>query len=515
MLSRRQFLSLAGESAVSLALAGCASSSLLKKDVFPDFGDAGRPYLGLATSLISEHNYEAQVEGNIPAQLRGTFYRIGPGIFDRNGLRKRNLLDGDGMVQAFRFHDNGVHYRNRFVQTEKFISEQAAGKYIYPSWSTQAPGGFWGNFLGAGRIKSQAGITIYLWQGRLYAFDECALPYELNPDSLETMGVSTLGLPAEMTIYAAHAKIDPHTGEWLHFGIRYGPSPKLEVTIFERNGALKMHRSLPLQRNIYLHDWFVSGQHLIFSLHPVEIEFWGFLFGLRSMAESLHWKPQKGNLIMVLDRQGDEPPLILERPACYMWHSFNAYEKGDEIVADFIGYQNPDHFVGPNPVISAVMTGQRGEYEYPGEVRRYLINPRSKTIREEFLYSGSCEWPRINEAHRCREYRYGYVAKTAPGEFFWSQISRIDMQSGGTETFDFGAGLFCSEPVFIPVPGYIYQPVNHFEPGFVLTEVYSGKTRKSFLAVFKADQLSSGPVATINLNHHAPFSYHGWWSPAN
>jgi all-trans-8'-apo-beta-carotenal 15,15'-oxygenase len=62
MLSRRQFLGLAGGATVSLALPGCAVSPPVRKDIFPEFGDAARPYLGLATSLREEYNYEARVE---------------------------------------------------------------------------------------------------------------------------------------------------------------------------------------------------------------------------------------------------------------------------------------------------------------------------------------------------------------------------------------------------------------------------------------------------------------------
>ena len=513
MLSRRQLLLLAGEAAASLALSGCASSPPLRKDVFQDFGDAARPYLGLATSLREEHSYEARMEGRIPAQLRGTLYRNGPGLFDRGGLRKRNLLDGDGMLQSFRFHDSGVHYQNRFVRTRKYLEEEAAGRFIYPSWSTQAPGGFWANFMGTGKLTDQAGITVFPWQGRLYAFDECALPYELDPDSLETFGVSRLGLPDGFTIYAAHAKTDPRSGDWLHFGVLYGPSPKLHVTVFERRGALKLHRVLPMPRNVYMHDWFVSERHLVFVFHPVEIAFWSVFLGRKSLVDALTWKPKLGNLIMVLDRNSDTAPLLLESSARFMWHSCNAYEKGAEVVADFIGYQNPDHFVGADPVASAVMAGRRGEYAYPGTVQRYLIDPAARKIREEMLGGGSYEWPRVNELHRCRDYRFAYMVKTRPGDFFWTVVCRMDMRTGRTESYDFGAGCYLTEPVFVELPGgRTYRPDDPSEQGFLLTEAYDSATRRSFLAVLQTANLAAGPVALVHLEHHAPFSYHGWWS---
>lgn len=512
MLSRRQFLRLAGGAATTLALPGCAVSPPFRKDVFPEFGDPARPYLGLATSLREEHDYEARVEGEVPAGLRGTLYRNGPGLFDRGGLRKRALFDGDGLVQAFYFHDGGVRYRNRFVRTPKYLEEEGAGRFIYPSWSTQAPGGLWANFFGAGNVRNQAGVTVYLRNGRLYAFDETWLPFELDPDTLATVGEAAFGLPPEFTIYSAHSKMDARTGEWLHFGVRYGPRPELHFTTFARDGGLKFHRSFPLPRYVYMHDWFVSDRHLILSLHPTVIHFRDFLLGRRSLLESIRWEPARGNLLMLLEREGNGAPLFLETPACYMWHSVNAFEAGGEIRADFVGYPNPDHFLGRNPFVSAVMTGSQGEFSGPGELRRYTIDPARRTVRQETLDPGSYEWPRVNELHRCHAYRICYLAKTHAGEFFWSIITRVDMESGRTTSYDFGAGVYCSEPVFVPLPGRPYRPDDLDEPGWLLTEVYDSRTRMSHLAVLRANALADGPVAAVHLRHHVPFSFHGWWS---
>lgn len=514
MIRRRDFLHLAGGALLSLAMPGCAASPPLRRDSLTDFGSPDRPWLGLATSLREEHIYEARLEGRLPEGLRGTLYRNGPGLFDRDGLRKRTLLDGDGMVQSFRFHGEGVQYRNRFVRTPKYVEETATGAFIYPTWSTQAPGGLVANFWPGDRLLSQAGISVYTWNGRLYAFDESNLPFELDPVTLETVGQSRLGLAEGFTIYSAHPKLDPHNGEWLHFGVRYGPNPALHFTIFSPDGKLKLHRAIPMPRYAYLHDWFVSERHLIVSLHPVEIKFWGFLFGLRSIADSLRWKPEKGNLLVVLPRDGSGEPVFITTEARFMWHSVNAFEVGGEIIADFVGYSNPDHFVGPDPVISAVMAGRPGNFAFPGELRRYRINPTSRTAREELLDRGSYEWPRINEQHRCSCYRFAYLGKTRPGEFFWSHLVSVDMESGRTTSCDFGAGNYCSEPVFVPRPGAIYAPESAQEPGWILSLVYDSRTRKSFLAVMDAEHLADGPLARVHLRHHAPFSYHGWWQPA-
>jgi all-trans-8'-apo-beta-carotenal 15,15'-oxygenase len=197
--------------------------------------------------------------------------------------------------------------------------------------------------------------------------------------------------------------------------------------------------------------------------------------------------------------------------ACFMWHSLNAHESSGELVADFVGYANPDHLIGADPPVIAVMTGRRGINKYPGELRRYRIDLGGKTIRQEILDRSNYEWPRINERHRGSRYRYGYLAKCRPGEFFWSIVTRVDMQWGKVESYEFGPGIYCSEAVFVPLPAYHYLPDSLEEPGWLLTECYNGRTKRSFLAILRAERLADGPVALVHLSHHVPFSFHGFW----
>jgi len=194
MQSRRHFLRVLGAAGSGMLLSGCAVSPALRRRALPSLEGDDPAYLGLGRSLLSEHDYGARIEGTLPADLRGTLYRNGPGLFDRAGLRKRCIMDGDGMVQAFAFGEQGVRFRNRFVRTRKFREEEAAGRFLYPSWSTQAPGGLWANAFEADAIQSQASITVYHRNGALLAFDDTGQPWELDPETLETRGETRLGL---------------------------------------------------------------------------------------------------------------------------------------------------------------------------------------------------------------------------------------------------------------------------------------------------------------------------------
>jgi all-trans-8'-apo-beta-carotenal 15,15'-oxygenase len=95
----------------------------------------------LGRSEIGGRDYQPAVEGDLPAGLTGSLYRNGPGLFERGGVRKPHLLDGDGLVQRLSFADGGVRYQNAFVRTERFGQEQHAGRYLRSSWSLRKPGG--------------------------------------------------------------------------------------------------------------------------------------------------------------------------------------------------------------------------------------------------------------------------------------------------------------------------------------------------------------------------------------
>jgi all-trans-8'-apo-beta-carotenal 15,15'-oxygenase len=196
----------------------------------------------------------------------------------------------------------------------------------------------------------------------------------------------------------------------------------------------------------------------------------------------------------------------LTTEAAFMWHSVNAFEQEGELTADFVGYADPDHLVGSQAAANAVMSGGKGVIHSPGKLWRYRIDPGQRKVAREQLADGNFEWPRIDERRRCQSYRFVFLCAAADGEFFWSAVERIDLQTGRSTRYDFGAGCYCSEPVFVPRSSAAAEG-----SGWMLSEVYDSRTRKSFLAMLDSERLDDGPLARVMLGHHVPFSYHGWW----
>lgn len=210
-LSRRQFLRITGEAAAPLMAPGCATSPPLKTEVFAQSG-VTRPCLGLATSLGEEHGSRAGVTGAVSKQLRGTLYRNGQG----------SLVGADCARESFRME---TEWYRPFGSTPGGRSTGTGSCAPARGWPSRLPAGSptlggeprrraaSGPTSRGTAVTGQAGITVFPWRGMPYAFDECALPCELDPGTLETTGISRLGLPEGFTIYAAHAKRDPRNGD--------------------------------------------------------------------------------------------------------------------------------------------------------------------------------------------------------------------------------------------------------------------------------------------------------------
>ena len=119
------------------------------------------------------------VHGEVPADLEGVFYRNGPEPLYPPREGEYHWFDGDGMVYAFHIAGGRVALRNRWVRTEKFELERAAGKRLF---------GLLGNPMTAdpsvqGKRYNTANTNVLLHGGKLLALMEGAPAVALGPRS--------------------------------------------------------------------------------------------------------------------------------------------------------------------------------------------------------------------------------------------------------------------------------------------------------------------------------------------
>jgi all-trans-8'-apo-beta-carotenal 15,15'-oxygenase len=458
----------------------------------------------LATSEEGGRDYAPEVEGTLPADLAGVLYRNGPGLFERGGYRKQHLLDGDGLVQRLSIRNGKAHYRNAFVQTPRFKAEAAAGRYKYASWTTRRPGGMLSNLMG-GDIESQAGVTVYPVHGKVAARDESGHTFFVDPRTLATTGQQKV---SDMSGgYKAHAKLDPDTNEWILAGQGFGPSMSLKVTIYRPTLEKVSEFSFDAPRQVYIHDFMATKSHILFVLHPCNFSPFGFLAGMKSFSDSLTFNGDDGTILAVVSKDGGTPRYF-DVPGSFMWHALNAHEDNGEIIADIVAYDEPDHFIGEAPLFKTLMTGETGNAAFPGTIRRYVMSLETGQAREEILDAGNHEFPMTDPRVQLGKHRVGYFATGGVGGIN-SGIKRMDMQTGATQVFDFGAeNVQAGEPVFAPRD----ETSGTIDDGWLIAQCLDAQTKRSFFAVFDAQKVEDGPLARIWLTHHMPISFHGGWT---
>ena len=122
---------------------------------------------------------ELGVAGDLPSELEGTLYRIGPARFDVYGERYRHWFDGDGMVHALRLSGGKAEYRNRFVATDKKREEDAAQRRLYPGFGTRPAGGPIARLRNL-MPKSAANTNVVFHAGKLLALWEAGRPWRVE-----------------------------------------------------------------------------------------------------------------------------------------------------------------------------------------------------------------------------------------------------------------------------------------------------------------------------------------------
>ena len=84
-----------------------------------------------APSRIEVDIADLEVEGAIPPGIDGAFYRVGADHQFPPRFLNDVPFNGDGMVTMFRFKDGRVSLKSRYVRTDRWKAENAAGRALF------------------------------------------------------------------------------------------------------------------------------------------------------------------------------------------------------------------------------------------------------------------------------------------------------------------------------------------------------------------------------------------------
>jgi all-trans-8'-apo-beta-carotenal 15,15'-oxygenase len=460
-------------------------------------GNASPDWHGIFDSLTDEHDYTVdQIDGRLPAELRGTLYRNGPGINEVGGRPFAHLFDGHGMISQFALDGSSVRYRNRFVRTRKYLAERDAGRPAARGFGEEGAG-LLRNLFSLPRDANAANTSVTLHGENLLALWEGGRPWALDPDTLATRGEYDFeGELKALHAFSAHPKYDPRTGEMFNFGAEYFPRPRLRCYRVEPAGRLHKLGTVPMPVPVMNHDFALTERHMVFVLDPILIRVGTIIRG-GSIDRALHWDASKPTCVVLVPRDGGKPRTIETEPF-FHFHVNNAFEDRGDTVVDLVRYD--DYSIGEN----SLREFRSGGFDEPAALWRLRVKPSGEVERHE-LCSWQCEFPQHDWRRTTLGYRYAYLAgRPEPGGGPVSSVIKVDHETGRSLAHVFGEADVAGEPIFVP-----HSADAGEDEGWLLSVVYSAAEHRSRLVVLDARDPEAEPVAVAHLRHHVPLGFHG------
>ena len=202
--------------------------------------------------------FDCEVEGRIPSDLNGSFYRLQCDFAYRPPDNEwMSGFNGDGHVSLFRFSGGHVDYRGKYVKTERLMAERAARRRlfgVYRNALTDDPSV-------AGMNRGAANTHIYWHGGKMMVLKEDSHPYLIDPHTLDTLGPWDFGGKLTSASFASHPKVDPLTGVMIAYAYQAKGDLTDDIAVYTIDPAGRVVREVWLKSPYIgiVHDIAITG----------------------------------------------------------------------------------------------------------------------------------------------------------------------------------------------------------------------------------------------------------------
>jgi carotenoid cleavage dioxygenase-like enzyme len=274
--------------------------------------------------------YDCEVWGEIPSDLEGTFFRMQCDFEYRPPQNEWPTgFNGDGHISRFRFKDGSVDYKGRYIKTDRLMAERKARKRLY--------GVYRNHFTDDPSVKnldrSAANTHMYWHGGKLLVLKEDAMPWEVDPHTLETRGKWDFHGKYTATSMSAHPKIDPVTGEMVAYGYQAKGDLTDDIAIYHMNPKGEITREVWIKSPYIgiIHDIAITQKHVLIPVIARTTS----LERLKKGEPMWEWNGDLPTMIGVLPRDGSAKDVRWYKgPARNTLHFLNATDRGSKITME-------------------------------------------------------------------------------------------------------------------------------------------------------------------------------------
>jgi carotenoid cleavage dioxygenase len=501
-MDRRALLGGAALGAGLLA-GGVAASAPAAADaqvLFPKAGGGfGGPFGGggsVAGAVCRSENelYDCEVEGKLPADLDGMFYRVGPDPqYPKPDKYMMDIpFDGEGHISAFRIKDGHVDYRTRYARTQRWKAQHAARRSLFGMYRN--PGTDDPSVKGLSRGTANTQIVYH--HGKLFSMKEDSPPVAMDPITLETTNdYYTFGGGMKGLTFTAHPKLDPLTGEMVAFGYEAKGFYTPDIYVFSCDKAGKVNWSAWVKSpyTCMIHDFGVTQKHILFLATPLAAN----QELLDKGGPHWAWDSTLPSYLGVMRRGGDGSDIEwIKGPGWMATHTMGAWTDGDMVYFDVDGAPSNQF-----PFFPQV----HERFDPKASVGRVVRLSVDMSKKSHDGYDRQTLFPEITGALSRQDDRY----HTVP--YRWGILNGggwnlLDHHTGKAQSFTL-PGAMLGEATFVPrkrgAPegdGYLIGVADWFK-----------QNGRSDLILVDTQDIAVGPIATVHMPYKVVGQVHGFW----
>jgi carotenoid cleavage dioxygenase-like enzyme len=489
--------------------------------------------------------FEATVEdcvvskGEIPKDLAGGFYRVGPTFKRPTAQGTQGLLNMDGMVQGLVIEDGKAHYRNRWIRTPKYLLEEKYGKSMF-EWS-DGEWKDWRNF-GWGEVKrtpqnqgipqGTCNINTFPFAGEILASGEQGgPPIALDPITLETKGVvrwsnqlshgmfdpagevngNSEFFPEDGdpdATFAAHPKWDSDTGELIGFAWT-DEKPYVTIHVVSPEGKVTSRPMDDAPYHCNAHDIWLTEDYIVVPFQP-------FISTTERIDGGLGvfgWDPDLPITIALVPRKdllgGKIRYIEADIEPEYVMHTLSCNLEGNILTLDAPIFDRP-----PFPFETDFKEGDDVALFFSlakSTMGRWTFDLETGKAKTERLSDRPAELPKVDERFFGKGYNFGFLVGGDAKRAGMSMKSLVTIDPKTAEETEFR--IRHENPAAILESSFAPRHWDSPEgDGYIIVPVSRWAENTSEFQIFDTEDITQGPICVIDLPFHMGWTPHGHWA---
>ena len=489
-------------------------------------------WIRLFSTVKEEKCYEI-TDTSFPKDIRGTFFQNGGSKFQVGEEIVIHPFDADGMISAITFDNGKAWFRNRYVRTPGFLKEQekptVSQRGVFGTMKNK--GKWWSNIFDVS-FKEIANTGVLFRKGKLYALWEAALPYEIDPVTLDTIGKSDLdGSLADQGRWSAHYRVDSTSGNIANFAVLTGTTMEtmdpnkahiLALTEHDENLNLVYSKQVKVPGFGLAHDCGLTENYFCFLQTNVKFDPIPLLLGQKGVGELITRDEDRkmGRLVLIRRGAEAEEPRLIDIPPYFAFHICNAHEDGDllhfdAIIADEIKMADDARTEYPT---LPLWESTKFETMVPGwRLARITVNTNTgqyiSTADMSTNASRNVEFPVINPNYEGKQYQYAYVIANGSKEKVTpiQGLGKVDVKIGEmVQKWLPEEHQYLQELQFIPKSSG--NDVGE-DSGYLMGYMIDTAVEETYFVIFDASDVSRGPISQSLMENHLCTTLHGSFVP--